>query len=436
MSNVYKCRSSGTSGNGSWVGKLMLLKKRRLEAERELDILSRFRHPNIVELVGHEVASGMILIVTMYEPLGDLGAFLKMISRSFIEQEAAPVFRQLLSATGFLHDQGVIHRDLKPENVFVASRTWEGNVWKLTIKLGDFGLSKIAGTCTSTSSVHGFVGTKSFAAPEMFQAQDGYHPASQNCYNSAALDLWSLGMMLHVLLTRSFPGNVYEQNTAENNHGEREGQKVACPCLSFQGQIDADIRRKVAMVQGQPSLQPLVLSLLRKDPTERMGLGQALAMLDEHYPDCSGAISRSSPETSAVSSHIASGAGPSAGTIHTLSTVTAQTLTSDVSTRILASEASGADVDEVVWLLQREEDWACAQALQLLYLQEASDAALAKDLQMDQRKQYKVRRREKQRQVDVDSACALEFCKQQLLEQQDEVRRRRKRRYEDQAAHQ
>ena len=54
------------------------------------------------------------------------------------------IFRQLLLATAYLHDQGIIHRDIKPRNVFINSRQ--------EVKLGDFGLAKEIFASSPTAS--------------------------------------------------------------------------------------------------------------------------------------------------------------------------------------------------------------------------------------------------------------------------------------------
>lgn len=45
------------------------------------------------------------------------------------------------------HDRGIVHRDIKPENILVADK-------KLTVKLGDFGLAKIIGEDSFTTTLY------------------------------------------------------------------------------------------------------------------------------------------------------------------------------------------------------------------------------------------------------------------------------------------
>lgn len=74
----------------------------------------------------------------------------EIIQRStFSEQEAAHIIKQLLSALVYLHEQGIVHRDLKVwlKIVVVLIKQLENLLLEkkgeLTVKLADFGLSKI-----------------------------------------------------------------------------------------------------------------------------------------------------------------------------------------------------------------------------------------------------------------------------------------------------
>ena len=98
---------------------------------------------------------------------------------------------QACEALAEAHVKGIVHRDLKPANLFLTHRA-DGSP---TIKVLDFGISKAAlvggeeQALTQTSAV---MGTPSYMAPEQLKS-------SRNV--DARTDVWSLGIILHELLT-------------------------------------------------------------------------------------------------------------------------------------------------------------------------------------------------------------------------------------------
>eukprot|EP01126_Amoeba_proteus_P051869 TRINITY_DN6226_c0_g2_i2.p1 TRINITY_DN6226_c0_g2~~TRINITY_DN6226_c0_g2_i2.p1 ORF type:complete len:230 (-),score=45.27 TRINITY_DN6226_c0_g2_i2:207-896(-) len=113
----------------------------------------------------------------------------EIIARSnFTEQEAAVILKQLLEALVYLHNKGIVHRDLKLENLLLA------NPGELTVKLADFGLSKLF----CGSAMHTACGTPFYVAPDILMATDetGYGPA---------VDMWAAGVLLYILLSGRLP---------------------------------------------------------------------------------------------------------------------------------------------------------------------------------------------------------------------------------------
>lgn len=153
----------------------------------EIDIMKLCRHPNIVNLLDHFENSEYIFIIMEVLLGGDLEEFFHKTKFKFTETKAASVMYQLGSGIKYLHDYGVLHRDLKPENIMLSDTTE-----KATVKIMDFGLSKIMGPQEKVAD--GF-GTLSFVAPEVLIRQP---------YNKQ-IDIWSLGVILYYMLSGTLP---------------------------------------------------------------------------------------------------------------------------------------------------------------------------------------------------------------------------------------
>jgi NIMA (never in mitosis gene a)-related kinase len=88
---------------------------------------------------------------------------------------------QICLALEYVHDQGVIHRDIKTQNIFLTGNN--------TVKLGDFGVSKLLGTAISNAMT--VVGTPYYMSPEVCKSEP----------YSAKSDVWALGCILYELCT-------------------------------------------------------------------------------------------------------------------------------------------------------------------------------------------------------------------------------------------
>jgi hypothetical protein len=144
---------------------------------------------------------------------------------------------RVASAIEHAHQRGVIHRDLKPQNVLVtASSGPEGPQPRII----DFGVAKaVFGSAvpTQTQTLFGQrIGTPGYMSPEQFAGQ----PIDTRA------DVWSLGVLLHELLTGSRP----EQHQCESadiwtgdavpRRGFRRVSELAATCTPPR-HIDADL---------------------------------------------------------------------------------------------------------------------------------------------------------------------------------------------------
>ncbi|GFP80537.1 cbl-interacting serine/threonine-protein kinase 11 [Phtheirospermum japonicum] len=157
--------------------------------KREIAIMRRLRHPNIVKLIEVLATKGKIYFVLEFVKGGEL--FAKVAKGRFSEDLGRKYFQQLISAVSYCHLRGVYHRDLKPENLLVDENG--------DLKVSDFGLSAFKeDQARADGLLHTLCGTPAYVAPEIL---------AKRGYDGAKVDVWSCGVVLFVLTAGYLPFN-------------------------------------------------------------------------------------------------------------------------------------------------------------------------------------------------------------------------------------
>lgn len=99
---------------------------------------------------------------------------------------------QLAEALDFMHGQALVHRDIKLDNVLLFDSECH------LVKLGDFGLTRLAGTQVAAMS-----GTLPFSPPELCLLE-----GTETLALDPSLDVWAFGVLLFCLCTGCFPWDV------------------------------------------------------------------------------------------------------------------------------------------------------------------------------------------------------------------------------------
>lgn len=115
------------------------------------------------------------------------------------EEEITSLLQDITSGLGFLHDRGVLHLDIKPANVLLE---WEDDSMLPRALLSDFGSSTFQHENWTSRKRSGNTGTMEYMPPETFHED----PKSGKLEElSSKADIWSLGMILHLLIFLKLP---------------------------------------------------------------------------------------------------------------------------------------------------------------------------------------------------------------------------------------
>lgn len=163
------------------------ISKREARFAREVAMLSRVQHKNLVKFIG-ACKEPVMVIVTEILLGGTLRKYLLNLRPGCLDMKVAILFAlDIARAMECLHSHGIIHRDLKPENLLLTED-------HKTVKLADFGLAREE---SLTEMMTAETGTYRWMAPELYstvtlrQGEKKHYNHKVDAY-SFAIVLWEL----------------------------------------------------------------------------------------------------------------------------------------------------------------------------------------------------------------------------------------------------
>lgn len=202
--------------------------------QREALTVSTLDHPNIVKIFGvGKIGEAPFMAMELLE--GESLADLLKRQGRLSQEQALPIFCQLLDALKHAHEKSIVHRDLKPSNVFLCENA-------KAVKLLDFGIAKLGGDTGSgaqkLTATGEIFGTLTYMSPEQCSG-------AQVDYRS---DLYSMGCLIYEVLDGQppFRGDTAYSIMAQHTNGHAGSSAF----------IDESVRE-------------VILWAMEKDPSDR-----------------------------------------------------------------------------------------------------------------------------------------------------------------------
>lgn len=170
------------------------------QSVRSAQSAARVNHPNVAKTLDYFEDDGKKFLIEELISGSDLSVSLLAQVSAADPYITARIFHHIARGLAASHHAGVIHRDLKPTNIMVA-----GGLELHEIKITDFGIAKLAeqefdeaieGGDETMGNSKTVLGALPYMAPEGIEDKNQISMAS---------DIWSLGAMMHEIITGEKP---------------------------------------------------------------------------------------------------------------------------------------------------------------------------------------------------------------------------------------
>ncbi|MBN3309759.1 STK11 kinase, partial [Amia calva] len=185
-----------------------ILKKKKLRripngeanVKKEIQLLRRLRHKNVIQLVDvlyNEEKPLCTYMVMEYCVCGMQEMLESVPEKRFPVFQAHGYFCQLIDGLEYLHSQGIVHKDIKPGNLLL---TTDG-----ALKISDLGVAEALHPFAEDDTCRTSQGSPAFQPPEIANGLD--------TFSGFKVDIWSAGVTLYNITTSLYPfegDNIYK----------------------------------------------------------------------------------------------------------------------------------------------------------------------------------------------------------------------------------
>ncbi|XP_040859640.1 mitogen-activated protein kinase 1 isoform X1 [Ochotona curzoniae] len=248
---------------------------------REIKILLRFRHENIIGINDIIRAPTIEQMKDVYivQDLMETDLYKLLKTQHLSNDHICYFLYQILRGLKYIHSANVLHRDLKPSNLLLNTTC--------DLKICDFGLARVADPDHDhTGFLTEYVATRWYRAPEIMLNSKGY---------TKSIDIWSVGCILAEMLSNRpiFPGKHYldQLNHILGILGSPSQEDLNC-IINLKARnylLSLPHKNKVPWNRLFPNADSKALDLLDKmltfNPHKRIEVEQALAhpYLEQYY---------------------------------------------------------------------------------------------------------------------------------------------------------